>query len=200
MPGVLPSVIPYRVVPGRLAVSRAIGDVEAKLNKFNGKSKVVIAKPDIYKLTVEDNLDFLVLCSDGVFDKLSNQEVTNTVWKSLRASESLHSQCEKAVKNIIQISLDKRSTDNITAVVILFSDKISKEIEIKEQTLRNMNLTLRSHKKLLNVKHKNPFSRVLTNQGVRKGPLKFIKKKDVMLPEIASPSIRRIASTYCNPY
>jgi len=200
VPGVLPSVIPYRVAPGRLAVSRAIGDAEAKLNKFNGKAKVVIAKPDIYTLRVEDDLDFVVLCSDGVFDKMSNQEVTNVVWKSIKTDESLHLDCEKAVKNIIKISLDKRSTDNITAVVIAFNNKIPKDMEIKERTSRNMNLTLKSHKKLVNVKNKNPSSRVLTNQGARKVPLKFVKKKNVVLPEIASSLIKGITSPYFKPY
>lgn len=198
VPGVLPSMMPFRVIPGRLAVSRAIGDPEAKLPKFNGKSKVVIAKPDIYELNVEDDLDFLVLCSDGVFDKLSNQEVVNTAWKSLKVSgedSSLHSQCKKAAKDIIKASLEKRSMDNITTVVILFSNTMDKKLPIKDLTSRNMNLTLRSNKKLLNIKGAYP--RALKSRGHKK--LKFIKKSaNTMLPEISVPVIRRIASPYCN--
>ncbi len=43
---------PYRVYPGKLSVSRTIGDMEAKLPKFGGNPKVVISEPDIdvYKL------------------------------------------------------------------------------------------------------------------------------------------------------
>lgn len=38
---------PFRVLPGRLSVSRTFGDIEAKLEKYGGKSGVVIAQPEI---------------------------------------------------------------------------------------------------------------------------------------------------------
>lgn len=36
---------PFRVQPGRLSISRSIGDIEAKLKKFGGNSKVLISEP-----------------------------------------------------------------------------------------------------------------------------------------------------------
>ncbi len=33
--------------PGRLSVSRTFGDIEAKIEKYEGNPKVVIAEPDI---------------------------------------------------------------------------------------------------------------------------------------------------------
>jgi protein phosphatase 2C family protein 2/3 len=36
-----------RVLPGRLSVSRTFGDIEAKLEKFGGNIKVVVAEPEI---------------------------------------------------------------------------------------------------------------------------------------------------------
>lgn len=192
--------VPYRVVPGRLAVSRAIGDAEAKLSRFHGKPKVVIAKPDIFAVNVEDGLDFAVLCSDGVFDKLSNQEVVGTVWRLFKAAneDSLHSNCEKAARDIVKVSLEKRSTDNVTAVVILFSNAARKESPIKELALKSMQLTLRSNRKLLNV-NKGSVSRVGTNRGARKLTLKFIRKNPgAALPEIAVSSRSKVASPYCS--
>lgn len=38
---------PFRVLPGRLSVSRTFGDIEAKLEKYSGKPGVVIAQPEI---------------------------------------------------------------------------------------------------------------------------------------------------------
>jgi protein phosphatase 2C family protein 2/3 len=38
---------PFRVLPGRLSVSRTFGDIEAKLEKFGGKPGVIIAQPEI---------------------------------------------------------------------------------------------------------------------------------------------------------
>lgn len=34
---------PFRVLPGRLSVSRTFGDIEAKLERYGGKPGVVIA-------------------------------------------------------------------------------------------------------------------------------------------------------------
>ena len=38
---------PFRVLPGRLSVSRTFGDIEAKMEKFGGLAGVVIAEPEI---------------------------------------------------------------------------------------------------------------------------------------------------------
>jgi len=39
---------PYRVLPGRLSVSRTIGDVEAKSVQFGGNPQVIIPLPDVF--------------------------------------------------------------------------------------------------------------------------------------------------------
>ena len=58
---------PYRVLPGRLSVSRTIGDIEAKSIQFGGNPNVVIPYPDIYYYDLEkDNIDFLILGCDGI--------------------------------------------------------------------------------------------------------------------------------------
>ena len=36
---------PFRLVPGKLSVSRSFGDIEAKIEKYGGNPKVLIAKP-----------------------------------------------------------------------------------------------------------------------------------------------------------
>ena len=38
---------PHRVFPGRLSVSRTIGDIEAKRLIYEGNPRVVIAEPDV---------------------------------------------------------------------------------------------------------------------------------------------------------
>lgn len=39
---------PCRVLPGRLSVSRTIGDLEAKDEKYGGNRNVVVAEPEIH--------------------------------------------------------------------------------------------------------------------------------------------------------
>ena len=52
---------PYRVFPGRLSVSRTIGDAEAKLAKYNGNPKVVVGTPDIFSFELTEEHDFIFL-------------------------------------------------------------------------------------------------------------------------------------------
>jgi protein phosphatase 2C family protein 2/3 len=75
---------PHRVLPGRLSVSRTFGDIEAKLKKFGGNPKVVVATPDIKAFKINKDFDYIVLGCDGIFDKLSNREVVNNIWQSAK--------------------------------------------------------------------------------------------------------------------
>ena len=71
---------PHRVFPGRLSVSRTIGDIEAKVARYGGNPKVVIPTPDIKSFKIRNNYDFIVMCCDGVFEKLSNTDVVSLAW------------------------------------------------------------------------------------------------------------------------
>lgn len=57
---------PMRVYPGRLSVSRTFGDIEAKLERFGGNSKVVISDPDIKVFRIQTEHDFLVMGSKNI--------------------------------------------------------------------------------------------------------------------------------------
>jgi len=79
---------PHRVFPGRLSVSRTFGDVEAKTESLGGNPKVVIARPDIKAFKVKGDHDFIILASDGIFDKLSSREVVQTAWRAANKAKS----------------------------------------------------------------------------------------------------------------
>jgi len=53
-------------------VTRAFGDIKAKFAKFGGKQGVVIAEPEIKVLKINKNHDFILLASDGIWDKINN--------------------------------------------------------------------------------------------------------------------------------
>lgn len=64
---------PLRIFPGRLSVSRAFGDIEAKRRKYGGNPNVLNAVSDIVLCKIEDQYDFILLGCDGIFDKLTDQ-------------------------------------------------------------------------------------------------------------------------------
>lgn len=77
------------MLPGRLSVSRTFGDAEAKLERFGGNSRVVIATPEIKQFKISNEHDYVVLGCDGIFDKLSNEETIECVWNSVADNKSL---------------------------------------------------------------------------------------------------------------
>ena len=74
---------PHRVFPGRLSVSRTFGDIEAKLTKYEGNPKVIVAEPDIMAFQIKNNHDFVVLGCDGIFDKIDNKDSIHIIWQGL---------------------------------------------------------------------------------------------------------------------
>ena len=53
----------------------------AKLEYLGGNPKVVVATPDVTNFRLRENThDFIIIASDGVFDKMRTDEVVNTIW------------------------------------------------------------------------------------------------------------------------
>lgn len=63
-------------------MSRTFGDIEAKLTNLGGNPNVIVAEPDIKHFEITSNFDFLYLGCDGIFDRLSNREVVDTIWET----------------------------------------------------------------------------------------------------------------------
>lgn len=69
-----PFIGPYRVFPGRLSVCRTFGDCEAKLPHLGGARGVVICDPEIiFEKDGAKRLDYIMIGSDGIFDRLKNE-------------------------------------------------------------------------------------------------------------------------------
>ena len=118
--------IPWRVLPGRLSVSRTFGDIEAKEEKFGGKKGVVIALPDITEIELNDEYNFIIIGCDGIFDVLSNEELLeciHIVLKEKKMTEyineaDIHELCGDFADMIIKSALAKDSFDNVSCIVI----------------------------------------------------------------------------------
>ncbi|KAL4473310.1 hypothetical protein ABPG73_013000 [Tetrahymena malaccensis] len=119
---------PYRVLPGRLSVTRTFGDIEAKLPRYGGNPKVVVSTPEIKSFKIQPNHDFIVMGCDGIYDKLTSQEIGQIVWDTTKnelLGENIHEFAGKSVENIMKLSIARKTLDNITVVMIGF-DNIEK--------------------------------------------------------------------------
>ena len=151
---------PFRVNPGKLSVSRTIGDAKAKLEKFGGKPFVIIPEPDIYVYDFyKDDIDYIIMGCDGIFDRIKSYEIfecVNTivdeekemVKNNIRFNTSfntlydrrinMNSTCGNIVDIILRLSMLRKSYDNVTCIMIAFKDLIfEKNSKYKENNSIN---------------------------------------------------------------
>ena len=94
-------------------MSRSIGDLI-------GKKLGIISEPDITEHSIGNNTKFFVLCSDGVWDFLSNdcvKDVGKQFYLNSNASEFCH---ELVSRSLIEWQTHDVFVDDITAVAAFF--------------------------------------------------------------------------------
>lgn len=94
-------------IEGTLAVTRGIGDSNLK--------KWVVAEPETVILRIKPECEFLILASDGLWDKVSNQEAVDMV-RPMCMDSSLLSAC----KNLADLSISRGSLDDVSVMIIHF--------------------------------------------------------------------------------
>ncbi|XP_051181551.1 probable protein phosphatase 2C 21 [Lolium perenne] len=102
---------PYRV-DGIIAVSRALGDFQFKKNN---KLKL-ICNPDIHTEDITDDIDFLLIASDGIWEVKTSEEVVTYVNERLQKRADLHVICE----GLLEWCRDSR--DNSTVILVQFKN------------------------------------------------------------------------------
>ena len=116
---------PWRVNPGQLSVSRTFGDIQAKEEKFGGNKTAIIALPDITEIELDNDYNFIVMASDGIFDVLKNEELLECIQIVIKEKNitnfknvNIHQLCGDFAAMIIKSALAKDSFDNISCIVI----------------------------------------------------------------------------------
>ncbi|KAL3521235.1 hypothetical protein ACH5RR_019384 [Cinchona calisaya] len=95
-------------IQGSLAVSRGLGDRHLK--------PWVTAKPNTKILKIRPECEFLILASDGLWDKVSNQDAVDVV-RALCVNVD-KSDGYAACRKLVDLSLERGSTDDISVMVI----------------------------------------------------------------------------------
>lgn len=84
-------------VNGGLNLSRAIGDHAYKMNKdLKPEEQMISAMPDVKRITLEEEDEFMVLACDGIWNFMTSEEVVEFVRKRIvDKKEKLSSICEE---------------------------------------------------------------------------------------------------------
>ncbi|KAA8523927.1 hypothetical protein F0562_010350 [Nyssa sinensis] len=89
-------------VDGQLAVARAFGDKSLKEH--------LSSEPDVTVETIDEDAEFIILASDGIWKVMSNQEAVDCI-KHIKDARS-------AAKHLNEEALTRKSTDDISCIVV----------------------------------------------------------------------------------
>ncbi len=109
-------------VNGSLGVARAFGDYHFKMRgDLTPYQQLVTAVPDVRTVEIEDDIDFLVVASDGVWDIMTNQEVVDFVLLRMTRKMPLNLICEEVIANCtLPINPDTGlGSDNMTIIIVV---------------------------------------------------------------------------------
>ncbi|CAH8455064.1 unnamed protein product [Schistosoma bovis] len=109
-------------VNGNLALSRAFGDFVFKRNPHqSAENQIVTANPDVFvrRLSVEDD-EFIVLCCDGIWDVMTNQEVVSFIRLRLSYGMLPSKVCEELMMRCLapDCHTNGLGCDNMTVVLV----------------------------------------------------------------------------------
>lgn len=115
---------PLRVQPGKLSVSRTIGDIEAKDSRFGGNSNVIIPTPEIKYFDITENFDFISIGCDGIFEKMKNKQINDFIWNTVSDNEfpDIHNLSGVCLEKTVDECLKLDSSDNLTMIMICLKD------------------------------------------------------------------------------
>lgn len=107
-------------VDGALNLSRSIGDLQFKRGD-NDNDCAVTCIPDVLNETVNPYDDFIIIACDGVWDCISNEQMSNFIYSRIRNGQN---NLEKILdelfqKNVAKSADDETGTDNMTCIIIM---------------------------------------------------------------------------------
>lgn len=103
-------------VNGSLAVSRALGDYQFKLNILLPPTEQMVSpEPDIYVCERTLNDQFVVIACDGIWDVMTNEDVCAFIHSRLLVTQDL----PEIVNSVLEVCLHKGSRDNMTLLLLL---------------------------------------------------------------------------------
>ncbi len=110
-------------VEGVLGVSRSFGDYVFKKDKgLQAHQQMVSAVPDVRTVEIDDNIDFLVAATDGVFDAMSNEKVVQAINEGMMESLPLNTICAEVIESC-KMPIDPvtgMGSDNMTMILAIF--------------------------------------------------------------------------------
>jgi serine/threonine protein phosphatase PrpC len=101
-------------IHGRISMSRAFGDWVWDAEE---KCRGLLCTPETTEAEVTDDVEFLLVACDGIFEKMSSKEAMRTVRRKLRTTGG---DAKAAAESLVKFAQALNGSDNLSAVVVVF--------------------------------------------------------------------------------
>ncbi|CAH1404005.1 unnamed protein product [Nezara viridula] len=113
-------------VNGSLALSRAFGDFQFKADPLKPPEKQIVSPfPDVVTKHLSTDWKFLIIACDGIWECLTNEEVTNFIKVRLDEGMQPDTICEQLMDKCLAPTTENcgPGCDNMTVIIIVFKWK-----------------------------------------------------------------------------
>lgn len=134
------SVITEGRVDGNLNLTRSIGDLKYKMREhLTPEQQAITANPDTYVFDLTDDIDFIIMGCDGIWEKKSNEEMVEYIYEKLKFEQEkvnhdytkidLHSIVSELLLDSIAEDVKEAQgvgCDNMTCILMVFNQDMLK--------------------------------------------------------------------------
>lgn len=91
---------------------------------MTAEEQAITSNPDVYVFDYSDDIDFIIMGCDGIWEKKSNEEMVEYVYERLNKNQDLKSIVSELLLDTIAPSVAETQgigCDNMTCVLITFN-------------------------------------------------------------------------------
>lgn len=112
-------------VDGNLNLTRSLGDLKYKQREnLKAEEQAITSNPDVYVFEYSDDIDFIIMGCDGIWEKKSNEEMVEYVYNKLKQNTDIKQIVSELLLDTIAPSVAETQgigCDNMTCILIKFN-------------------------------------------------------------------------------
>ena len=106
-------------------MTRSLGDLKYKQrDQLTPEEQAITSNPDVYTFDYSDDIDFIIMGCDGIWEKKSNEEMVEYVYDKMKTTQDLKSIVSDLLLDTIAPSVAETQgigCDNMTCILIKFN-------------------------------------------------------------------------------
>jgi len=111
-------------VDGNLNLTRSLGDLKYKHKpNLTPEEQAITSNPDVYVFDYSDDIDFIIMGCDGIWEKKSNEEMVEWVYERINKDNELKDTVTNLLLDTVAPSVAETQgigCDNMTCIIIKF--------------------------------------------------------------------------------